>query len=205
MRRRVGINLLSHLNSTHPNRSFPGKPLPSPLSSRPELRRSAAERSAVLHGDQSSRRAPPFPLSSRRSVPGFPTSRCWPRPQVRFSLRKPHDVNQGHGYRQEILGSAVERSAVLHGNQSSRRAPPFPLSSRPKRSAVERSAVLPATSLQEEHLPFPLSSRPKRSAVERSAVQRSLLGNVFSKGGSSRPSVLVIGVVVGCLFRRRLN
>jgi hypothetical protein len=47
-----------------------------------------------------------------RSVPGFPTSRCWRRPRVRFSLRKPHDVDQRHGSRQEIRGSAVERSAV---------------------------------------------------------------------------------------------
>ena len=47
-----------------------------------------------------------------RSVPGFPTSRCWQGPRVRFSLRKPHDVDQHHGSQQEIRGSAVERSAV---------------------------------------------------------------------------------------------
>jgi hypothetical protein len=29
-----------------------------------------------------------------------------------FPLRKPHDVDQRHGSRQEIRGSAVERSAV---------------------------------------------------------------------------------------------
>src|ERR1700678_1994936 len=38
--------LLSHLQSTHPNRSFPGRPLPYPLSSRPELRSSVVEGSA---------------------------------------------------------------------------------------------------------------------------------------------------------------
>jgi len=31
---------------------------------------------------------------------------------MRFSLRKPHDVDRRHGSRQEIRGSAVERSAV---------------------------------------------------------------------------------------------
>ena len=48
-----------------------------------------------------------------RSVPGFSTSRCWQRTRVRFSLRKPHDVDQRHGSPQEIRGSVVERSAVL--------------------------------------------------------------------------------------------
>jgi len=45
-----------------------------------------------------------------RSVPGFPTSRSWRGPRMRFSLRKPHDVDQRHRSRQEIRGSAVERS-----------------------------------------------------------------------------------------------
>src|SRR5271163_1199421 len=43
-----------------------------------------------------------------RSGPGFPISRCWQRPRLRFPLRKPHDVDQRHGSRQEIRGSVVE-------------------------------------------------------------------------------------------------
>ena len=38
----------------------------------------------------------------RSSVPGFPTSRCRQRIRMRFSLRKPHDVDQRHGSQQEI-------------------------------------------------------------------------------------------------------
>jgi hypothetical protein len=47
-----------------------------------------------------------------QSVPGFPTSHCWQRLRMRFSSRKPHDVDQRHGSRQEIRGSVVEGPAV---------------------------------------------------------------------------------------------
>jgi hypothetical protein len=52
----------------------------------------------------------PFLCHLDRSVPGFPTSRCKRQPRMRFSSRKPHDLDQRHGSRQEIRGSAVERS-----------------------------------------------------------------------------------------------
>src|ERR1700722_11266563 len=53
---------------------------PSPLSSRPELRRSVVERSAVQRS---------FPGNVfRQSVRGFPTSRCRQRPRVRLSLKR---------------------------------------------------------------------------------------------------------------------
>jgi hypothetical protein len=94
----------------------------------------------------------------------------------------------------------------LHGNRSSGGAPPFPLSSRPKRSAVERSAVLPWQPVfrKSTALSFVISTEAKRSGeICGSAVPS---WKCFSqKGGSSRPRGLVIGVVFACLFRRRLD
>ena len=78
---------------------FSGSATPSPLSSRPE--RSAVEGPAVqrsLLGDVfSTERNPDFPL--RTADKGL---------RVRFSLRKPHGVDQSYGSRQEIRGTAAE-------------------------------------------------------------------------------------------------
>jgi hypothetical protein len=67
------------------------------------------EKRLLFSSDCRWRRRPPL-CHLDRSVPGFPTSRCWQRPRVRFSLRKPHDVDQRHESPQEIRGSVVERS-----------------------------------------------------------------------------------------------
>jgi hypothetical protein len=53
----------------------------------------------------------PFVIPDR-SVPGFPTSRCWQRPRVRCSLKNPHDVDQRHGF---SAGNPGERSGEICG------------------------------------------------------------------------------------------
>ena len=58
--------------------------------------------------------SPLSPCHPDRSVPGFPTSRCWQQPRVRLSVkREPHALHQRHRSQLEIRGSAVEGSAVL--------------------------------------------------------------------------------------------
>jgi len=52
------------------------------------------------------------PLSSRPERTRISYFALRQRPRMRFSSRKPHDVNQRHESRQEIRGSAVERSTV---------------------------------------------------------------------------------------------
>ncbi len=146
MRRRVGIKPLSHLNSTHPNRSFPGKPLPSPC-----------------HPDRSE--------AQWRDLQFF------------------------------------------HGNRSSGRAPPFPLSSRPKRTRISYFALLATTAcaaLRKESR-MQIIKATGLHGKSGGAQWRDLrfsgpfLEMFFLKRSSSRPGRLVIGVVIGCLFRRRLD
>jgi hypothetical protein len=100
--RRV-IRLFFHLNSTHPNRSFPGKSLPSPCH--PDRSSAGAQWRDLQFSpsNRSSGRAPSDPLF-------IPTEESW--------ASGPNHVMKTAPVQQLLSPDA----------------PPFPLSSRPKRS-----------------------------------------------------------------------
>jgi hypothetical protein len=76
---RPEIALLFRLKSTHPSRSFPGKPPPSPC----------------------------------HPGPGFPASRCWQGPRVRFSFKENRMQFIGAtGIHRKSGGAPEERSGV---------------------------------------------------------------------------------------------
>ena len=124
-----------------------------------------------------------FPLViSTGAYPGFLVRGARPRPRMRLSAKRDGGTSPINATdpRQEIRGSAVERSAVpLHPKTNLNfRNPSSPLSSRPERTRISYLTALddghvcgsPQRETQDLHRSHHCPQEIRGSAVERSAV-----------------------------------